>query len=323
MAEIILKGRYKIENLNEGISLSEAIDGISYNATVELVETQELKNIGLFKGDSIVINDTNFETQKKSQVFKGIVWEIDKNQSVANHLSLDCKEKSIYFESEDEYLFPAGQTAKQRAVQYCKDWSIPQGNLAETYIHLSRALYRNNTINDMMKKDLKETAQKGGNLYKYRMIDKLDIVEIGSNSTIWKLETISEGIKTVSSLNGMVTQVKVLGKQEDNKKSPVVGMFKKNTDKYGTMQKIIQDEKVNNATEGKKRAETLFNTGEESVKVNGIDINSIRAGDKVSLNNVILYVIDVTHNLGSPGKMDLNLTSLSEIRRRFYSGDDI
>ena len=64
MATIILKDSYKVEKLNEGIYLSEAIDGVAYSATVKLVETNELKNIGLVKGDSIVISDVNFETKK-------------------------------------------------------------------------------------------------------------------------------------------------------------------------------------------------------------------------------------------------------------------
>jgi len=324
MAVILIKNKYKVQTLNEGISLSEAIDGISYTAIVKLVETQELKNVAIKKGDSIEIWDNDFETKKLILTFRGIVWEINKSSTIAKHLSLECKERIIYLEeSEDEYLFPAGKTANQRAMQYCKDWSIPIGNLIDTAITLPKTVYRSSSILDMMLKDLKETAQKGGKLLKFRMIDKLELIELGSNKTIWKLESIAEDIDTISSLNGAVTQVKVLGKQEDDKKTPVIGTFKSNTEKYGTIQKIVQDEKIKSAADGKKRAETLFSTGEESVRVSGIDINTIRAGDKVSLNGVILYVVDITHMLGNPGKMDLNLTSLEEIRRRFYSGDTI
>ena len=49
MAVILIKDKYKVQTLNEGISLSEAIDGVSYTAIVKLVETQELKNIGFKK----------------------------------------------------------------------------------------------------------------------------------------------------------------------------------------------------------------------------------------------------------------------------------
>ena len=323
MATIILKNSYKVENLNEGIYLSEAIDGVAYSATVKLVETKELKNIGLLKGDSIIISDVNFETKKVERIFKGVVWEIRKSGSIIKHLKLVCKERTIYMEeSEDEYLFQEG-TATQRINQYCNDWGIPIGSLASTDITLIKNIYRRNTILDMILKDLKETAQKGGGLFKCRMTDRFNLIEIGSNSTVWKLESILKDIETVSSLDGIVTQVKVLGKQEDDVKSPVIGVYKNNTNKYGTIQKIVQDEKIESSSEAETRANNLFNTGEESVRVTCIDINTIRAGDRVSLNGVILYVIDINHNLGTPGKMTLNLASLQEIRRRFYSGDNI
>lgn len=323
MATIIVKDNYIVDNLNEGITLSESIDGVAYKATVKLVETEQLKSIQLVKGNGIEIWDTDFQTKKSIRIFKGIVWEVTRSRK-SKRLVLSCRERTIYIEeSEDEYLLPEGQTATQRATQFCNDWRIPIGNFANTNIALSKAIRRNDTIFGMMIKDLKETSQKGGSLYKYRMIDKLDLVEIGSNQDVWKLESIAESIEDKSSLEGVVTQVKVLGKQEDDKKTPVIGLYQKNVVGYGTIQKILQDEKIKSVEEAKNRAESLFSTGEESINVSGIDINTIRAGDKVSLDGVFLYVTDITHNLGSTGKMDLNLGDLDYIRRKFYSGDII
>ena len=322
MATIIFKDKYKIENLSEGIQLSESIDGIAYTANINLVETDELKKLGVVKGSPIQIWDSDFETKKQTLIFKGMAWDVNKNRKTRKTV-LTCKERTIYLDqSEEEYLFPAGQTATQRAIQYCKDWSIPQGVLTGTSTTLSKAVYRNNTIYDMMKKDLKETAQKGGKLFKFRMSSgKLDIVQLGSNKTVWKLETIAEDIEESSSLDGMITQVKILGKQEENKKTPVIGVYKNNLNiyRYGAIQKIVQDDKIKNGDEAKKKAVSLLNAGKETVRVSGIDINTIRAGDKVSLDGKILYVIDITHNLGSTGKMDLNLGTLEYIRREFYN----
>lgn len=322
MATIILRNKYKLDNLIEGIQLSEAIDGIAYTANINLVETEELKKLGIAKGHNIEVYDIDFETKKNKQIFKGVIWDIDKSRK-SKRITMICKERTIYVEeSEDEYLFGEG-TATQRIQRYCKDWGIPVASLVNTRIKLAKAVYRSESILGMMIKDLKETAQKGGNLYKLRMLDKLNIIQLGSNKTVWKLESIAEDINEKSSLDGMITQVKILGKQEENKKTPVTGVYKKDTSKYGTIQKLVQDEKIKSGAEAKKRANTLFNTGEETTHVYGIDINSIRAGDRVSLNGNILYAIDVTHNLGSTGRMDLNLSNLDYIRRKFYSGDNI
>ncbi|BAH07929.1 XkdQ/YqbQ family protein [Clostridium kluyveri] len=324
MISIIAKDNYKIGNLNEGITLQESIDSIAYVATVKLLETEQLQSIQFVKGNGIEIWDTPFNGTSDVKVFKGVVWERERNRK-EHYLNLECKERTVYLEnSEDEYLHPEGQTATQRITKYANDWNIPIGNFADTGIGLAKNIYRGgDTILDMIFKDLKETAQKGGKLYKVRMQeDKLDLVEIGTNTTVWKLESIAEEIEEYSSLEGAVTQVKVLGTQSDESLSPVIGIYEKETRGYGTLRKIVQDDKVTNADAAKKKADSIFSTGEDYINIScGVDINTIRAGDKVSLDGVELYVASVTHTLGSSGKMELTVGTMDYIRRKFYAGD--
>src|SRR3712207_9188259 len=102
MATIILRNKYKIDNLTEGIQLSEAIDGIAYTANITLVETEELKKLGISKGNNIEIYDIDFETKTNRQIFKGIIWDIDRSKKT-KRLTMTCKERTIYLEeSEDE-----------------------------------------------------------------------------------------------------------------------------------------------------------------------------------------------------------------------------
>lgn len=320
---IILNDRYKIEGVSEGVSFSEAIDNIAYTSNVKLVETDEIRSIGIKKGDKIKIIDESFETKKDITIFNGTIWDV--NTSKKNRkIDLNCKERTVYIEeSEDEYLFSEGMTATSRIKQYCSDWGIPIGGLIDTKIKLAKAVYRKSSILSMMLKDLKETATKGGELYKLRMLDKLELFQIGSNPTVWKLETIAEDINIKSSLNGVVTKVKVLGKNEnDDGKSPIIGTYSKDIVKYGTIQKIVQDEKITNTSQASNYANNLFNTGEESVSVScAIDINTLRAGDKVSLNGSIYYVIDIKHNKDSVNKMTMTLGTLDYIRRKFFNGN--
>lgn len=320
--DIYLNNKYKIQGITEGISFSESIDNIAYTASVKLVETDEIEKIGIKKGDKIKIKDISFETKKEITIFNGVIWEVNTSKKTKN-IDLSCKERTIYIEeSEDEYLFSEG-TATNRIKKYCSDWNIPTGNIQDTKIKLSKAVYRKQSILGMMIKDLKETAQKGGDLYKVRMLDELELIKLGSNSTVWKLETITDDINIKSSLDGMVTQVKVLGKNEnDEGKSPIIGIYKKDTSKYGTIQKIVQDESIENSSQALSFANNLFNTGEESISVScSVDINTIRSGDKISLNGNVYYVIDITHNKNSSTKMTMNLGTLDYIRRRFYNGD--
>ncbi|GAA0735738.1 XkdQ/YqbQ family protein [Clostridium oceanicum] len=320
--EIILRNKYKIENLVKSILLSEALDGIAYTLELQVAKTEELKRLGIPKGSTIKLIDISANTNKSTVIFNGIVWT--RNSSNKNkEMRLRCKERTVYVEeSEDEYIFPAGQTATQRIKKYCSDWHIPYASLINTGVKLAKTKCRRESILSMMSKDIKETAQKGGSLYKIRMLDRLNIIKLGSNNTIWRLETIAEDIEETSSLQGAVTQVKVLGKNDkDEAKSPVIGVYKKNIN-YGTLQKVVQDSKVTNGEQAKKKANSLFNTGEESVKVScAKDINTIRSGDVVSLNGTRYYVIDITHRIGSNEGMDITLGQWDYVKRRFYSGD--
>lgn len=312
--EIILNGKYKLETIVSSMSFSESIDSIAYNLSISLVG----RGFTIYKGDRIIVKDIAFGTNKEITIFNGVVWSVDKSHKNKT-VNLECKERTIYMEiSEDEYLFSKG-TASSRLKKYCSDWGIPVGNIEDTKITLSEAIYRKSTILSMIQKDLKETAQKGGELFKLRMNNSLDLIRIGSNSDVWILDTIIEDINEKSSLDGAITRVKVLGKNENDKgNSPIIGTFSKNTEKYGTLQKIVQDENIKNHSQAKAFSDNLFSTGDESINVVCVqDINTLRAGDKISLNSKEYIIIDITHNKNST--MSLQLGTIDTIRRRFFN----
>lgn len=319
--KIILNNKYDIANFNEGITLSEAIDGVAYKMDVSLVEPKQLQDIGIKKGDKIVLIDIAYESKKEETIFDGVIWETRRSEK-SKKLTLSCRERTVYMEeSEEQYSFKEN-TATQRIEYYCKQWNIPYYNLANTGKKLAKVIHKTNIL-DMIKKDLKETASKGGDLFRVRMDNKLKLFKLGTNANVYKLDSILEDANFTSSFNDAVTSVKVLGKSKDeNTKAPIIGTYKKDSDKYGTLQKIKQDEKITNAKEAKKAAEAMFNSGEETISVDcAVDINRIRAGDKVSLKGREYYVIDVTHTLDSTPKMKLNIGTLDYIRRKFYNND--
>lgn len=319
MYTVILRNSINLDNLKLKISLSETIDSIAYTADIQIVVPEEMsKNLLLMEGDPIeIIKNAD---PGKGTVFKGVIWTKNTDAKHTKVGSLTCKERTIYIEkSEDEYLFKAGTTATQRAQQMCGDWGIPIGKFENTSVALAKAPPKINTIYSMMWDDLRETAQKGGSLFKYRMQNKLDLIKIGSNKTVHDISFILEKVNQTGSLDGAVSKVKVLGKKDDKSKSPVIGVFTKNTDKLGTLQKVIQDEKIANAGTAKAKADAMFSKGEGSIQVEGIDIPEIRAGDKVKLNGFYTYVTSATHNLGEPGRMTLVLESLEQIRGKYYA----
>ncbi|HBE9354176.1 TPA: XkdQ, partial [Clostridioides difficile] len=244
--KIILNGKYDIANFNEGITLSEAIDGVAYKMDVSLIEPKQLQDIWIKKGDKIVLIDIAYESKKEEIIFDGVIWETRRSEK-SKKLTLSCRERTVYMEeSEEQYSFKEN-TATQRIEYYCKQWNIPYYNLANTGKKLAKVIHKTNIL-DMIKKDLKETASKGGDLFRVRMDNKLKLFKLGTNANVYKLDSILEDANFTSSFNDAVTSVKVLGKSKDeNTKAPIIGTYKKDSDKYGTLQKIKQDEKIKNA----------------------------------------------------------------------------
>ena len=330
--DLVLKNKYKIQLLSESVTLKDALDAIAYTLDISLIETEELKSIGIAKGDSIELYDYEFESGSYAQIFSGVIWDMSKNKK-SKKISITGKERTVYIEeSEDECLWTEGQTLSQRGKIIANDWGIPIGSFPDTGIGLAKDK-RRESLYSMMKKDLKETAQKGGGIYRLRMDVKLDLVELGSNTNIYKLDNIIEELDEKDSLDGAVTQVKVLGKKTstDNDSSssssekelalsPVIGVFKKDTETYGTIQKIVEDDKVDDYAKAQTKANSLFSNGETSKSINCCkDINTLHAGNTVSVYGEIFCITELTHTLGSAGKMSLTVMKMEDVRRKFYS----
>ena len=177
-----------------------------------------------------------------------------------------------------------------------------------------------------MQDQLKETAEKDGKLYTIRMQpDGLELFEIGSNKDPWVFE-FPVNLVSVSqkqTLDGAVTKVKVLGKGSKGELPPVESETSADTDKYGTIQKVVQYKKGTDADTTSKKANNMLGGIQETVTVESIDINTIRNGDKVLVEGWPdgLYVISVRHTCGSPGKMQMELASLEYIKRKFYHAE--
>src|SRR5690606_9259360 len=133
--------------------------------------------------------------------------------------------------------------------------------------------YRAQPIYAMIQADLNETARKGGGLFRAQMTDgSLTLRKLGDNTRVWLLEseTIATELKRSISIDGAITQVKVVGRDQ------VIAVVKGETDKYGTLQKVLNDDKIRSSSEANKMAEPLLSGMQETVHWTGVDINTLR-----------------------------------------------
>ncbi|OPY64074.1 MAG: hypothetical protein A4E56_00128 [Pelotomaculum sp. PtaU1.Bin065] len=323
--EFVLNNQYYLRELLESIILEDSLDEIAYRATVRLAVTSELQKIGISPGQVARVSGVPFGGSSMVYLLHpGVVWECDSQTKGLKHLTATIYDRSIYIsKSEEEYLFPAGQTATQRISQVADEWGIPlKSNLADTSIILAKSASANqkNTIWGHFQNWLKETVAKGGDMYRPRMTpDGLELFKIGSNKTVWVLESDQnlEEISQKRTLEGAVTRVKVVGNAAEGERSPVLAVVDGETS-LGTLQKLHSDEKITDAGAARTAGQELLAGIQETFNVQGIDINTIRAGDKVQLNSIELIVVSVRHELGSPGHMSLELLSEDFVRRRYF-----
>lgn len=316
--EVVLADTYYLRDLVEEITLEDSLEEIAYRASIRLTVTPDCPAIA--PGQTLRISGVPYGGKGMKELLNpGVVWECSSSNNGTKHLNVTAYDRTIYLaKSEDERLMQAGQTASQRLKLYAKDWEIKTGTVPDTRIALARSIKRCQSIFSMMLEDLKETADKGGDLYRPRMTPAgLELAKVGGNSTVWELETVEE-VSQNRTLEGAVTQVKVLGNQSDDEKlSPVLALVKGETAKYGTLQKVIQDCKIETVAQAQKAAKNALLGMQETFAVTAPDINTIRAGDKVRLNGLDLIVTRATHRLGTPGHMELELAAEAKVRRDF------
>jgi hypothetical protein len=310
---------YYLRELIERLTLEDSLDEVAYRATVDLKTTADL-NLDL--GQAVTVDAIPFGAVDQSMVnllAPGVVWSIEQSNRIAEHLLITIYDRLIYqVKSEDEYLFPAGRTATQRLKQIAADWQIPLGAIADTKVPLAAAAYRGQTLATMLMDGLAETVSKGGEMFRMRMTAAgLTLVQVGANETVWSMETVEDATEN-ESLDNVITQVKVLGNAPEGTKSPVRAIIKEDTEKYGTIQAIWNDPKATSAKVANAEAAKVLQGPKKTYYLSTIDINTLRAGDKIIYNGLEMIVISVRHECGDPGRMTLQAGSAEQVKRQFY-----
>lgn len=320
--KVILQDQYDLSPLVEAISLRDSLEQVAYQGTVNLVVTPDMPPIS----PGMAIRISGIPYGKKNYVpllHPAVVWEVETSNNGMKRMTLTLYDRTVYLDkSEDEYLFPAKQTATQRFKKYAADWNLKIAVLPDTEKQLGRSVYRTQSIYASMFADLRETAKAGGKLYHPRMISSgLELYELGTNQDVYILEALTDTTQT-RTLEGAATKVKVLATaaSETGQEVPskVMAIEEKDIAKYGQLQAIIQDDEVKSPAAARQLAKSKLRGIQETISINAPDVNTIRAGDAVMLGSMKLLVISVSRELGSPGSMMLELGSYDDVKRRFY-----
>lgn len=283
--------KYDVQNALVSLDTSENEKQIATAVTIGLADvdcgSDSLSNI-IKMADRVIVHAN--DGTKQDEVFRGYVWDISPKESLAScDLSLKCYDNLIYWqESEDSDFFASGKSTPDIIKSLGENWGI---NIKYEYNSITHEqLVMRGAIADFITADVLNTVQnRTGERYVIRSEKDVAIIRaVGMNETVYKISSDNNAteLRRYISLNGVKTQVIILGTASDDEKTPVEAMVSGETETYGTLQKIISMTEDTTREDSVKEARNIIKENgipkwEHDVKA--VDIPWIRKGDKVEI----------------------------------------
>lgn len=256
--------------------------------------------------------------EKKEEVWRGFVWTYGYKSSLnTRSLVLKCYDNLIFCqESEESEFFPSGKSTDSVMSSLCTKWGIQLEYTYSSITHSKLAL--RGALSDIMTADVLDLVKDRTGV-KYVILSEQDIMKVkpvGANTTVYKIEAGKNAIttETEETMDGMITKVVILGKSDKEDRRPIEATLTKNTDTYGTLQKLINRDENTSLADAKKEGNTILDEKgkpKREYRIEAPDIPWIRKGDKVyvSAGNLIGYyiVIGIDRDI-SNSKKTMSLT---------------
>ena len=268
---------------------SEDAGQIAQKVTIQLadvaVETTRLSELIKVRDRVFVYANDGTQTD---EVFRGFLWTKSKTASLkGDELEIKCYDNLIYFqESEESEYFASGKSTKDIMASLCKKWGISLEYTYESITH-SKLVLRGKLADIFTADILDLVKERTGKKYVISSIkDTMHVKSKGSNTTVYHFIEKQNVAKThiSTTMDGMITQVIILGKAEDDEREPIEATVSGKTDQYGTLQKIINRDSNTSLADAKKEANSIIEengTPKEEGGLQAPDIPWIRCGDKV------------------------------------------
>lgn len=281
--------KYNITPAIESIDISDQKKQIAKCVTVQLMNTKvgDTHLTGLLGVRNRVYMYAN-DGSKKEEVFRGFLWERSYKRSVTDRtLQLKNYDNLIYFqESDHSAYFSSGKSTKDVATSICNDWGVKLEYTYESITHSKLPL--RGKLSDILTADVLDLV-KDRTGKKYVILSEKDVVQIkpvGANTTVYKFTADQNAIQTTSlcTMDGMVTKVIILGKEDKEERKPVEATVSGDTGKYGTIQTTINRSENTSLADAKKEAQKIIDEKgkpKEEFELHATDIPWIRKGDKV------------------------------------------
>lgn len=219
-------------------------------------------------------------------------------------------------ESSDNVFFSSGVKTKSAITQIFKSWKVPVGKYEGPNVTHGKLVYKNEKIGTIVLKILKKAKRKGGKESVLRSVKgKVHVLPYGNNESVYRFVETKNVLSSSHKIStvGMVTRVKVIGKEKKNGSAPVEAVVDGKT-KYGIRQKIYIRGDDESLKEAKGEAESILKDDgkpKEEITVKTPDLPIMRKGDRIHLKlstagKGYYYVEGIRHDCdGMTMEMDL------------------
>lgn len=293
--------KYDLTSCLEELKFSDQKKQFSKSLTISLanIQTQGKWLVSLIACRQRVFVYAN-DGETSDEVWRGFVWTHGYKSSTTSRLIvLKCYDNLIYCqESEESEYFSDGKDTKDIVSTICQKWGIALEYTYSTITHSKLAL--RGKLSDILTTDILDLV-KDRNNEKYVILSDKDVMQIkkvGQNKKIYQIVAGKNVITTEaeSSMDGMITQVIILGKADDDERSPVEATVSGDTAAYGTLQKVIDRDENTSLEDAKKEGQSIIDENgkpKREYTLEAPDIPWVRKGDKiyVSAGNLIGFYI--------------------------------
>lgn len=225
---------------------------------------------------------------REEEVFRGFLWDRNyKSSLTAQRLRVTAYDNLIYLqESEDTFYFSSGKSTEEIIAHICQKWNVQLDYTYHSIVNGKLAL--SGRLYDMLTTDILDITKRQVGEH-YSLISIKDIMMVrsaGDNTETYKFiagENISN-TSTSWTMEGVITQIVLVGKADDGGREPVDLVESRNAGKYGTLQKLQRrDEDLNIWTAHSEIRAELMESSEPKweYEINGPDVPWIRKGDAV------------------------------------------
>ena len=312
---------YQLDNALIGLQWEEQISELSQRASITVSNAKV--------GDKWLIDIANLNCPvyifandgvSMEKVFDGTIWEWQYSSATQKELTITAYDMFIRLQqSKDFFYFASGMDTKAIISRICGEWNIPLSYTWGRTITHEKKTFSGNTISDMIFTLLEEVRQRTGEKYiAYYRDDVLSIRGYGTNSSIYRFD-FENTVQTYNkfTLNNLVTQVKIIGKEDKSGRAPVEAIVKGDL-QYGVLQEVIRRDSNKKLAAVMEDANTIIKDRgrpEETITVDVPDLPFLRKGDlvEVQAGNLLgfFYAEGVTHN-AAERRMKLTLSRSAE-----------